>query len=527
MDTMSLKLVIEFLVVTTCLVLAARGYRLRWPARAFARRRGAVCLLAAALVLLLRAVLLPFWPVPKPSIYDEFSYLLQSDTFAHGRLANPPHPQWQFFETIYVLQQPAYVSKYPPGQGLALAIGQVLIGSPWAGVWLSCAAMAAALCWALQGWFPAEWALAGMLIALDLCTFSHWMNSYWGGAVAAIGGALVIGAYGRIARRKSGHLRLGFLFGLGIVILLLTRPYEGFLLAFPVSIALFTRNRGAVWIPITLMTALGFGWLGYYDYRTTGHPLRMPYQEYFSQYESVPPLTVMADQPTKSFRHFDLEFLDSGWTRDKDRIARHPQLAWYRSIDLFNTGVTIYGDAVWLAVLLLFGWRQKKLPAALLITLLAGAAVELVFYSHYAAPFTALLLILLVQALRRLRAAQGNLVVAGLILSIVGAGLTARLVHVYRGDTPDRLQSANAQRGYLERKLLAEHPGRHVVFVRYTGVQKPHEEWIYNLADIDAQPVIWAQDMGSENAKLAQYYPGRSFWLFQPDIDPNFMETWK
>ena len=43
---------------------------------------------------------------------------------------------------------------------------------------------------------------------------------------------------------------------------------------------------------------------------------------------------------------------------------------------------------------------------------------------------------------------------------------------------------------------------------------------IYNLADIDAQTLIWAQDMGeTENRKLMDYYPGRQFWLFQPDDD--------
>ncbi len=82
------------------------------------------------LVLVVRTALLPVWPIPKPTIYDEFSYLLQADTFAHGRLTNPAHPHWQFFESTYVLQQPTYASRFPPGPALAMAVGQVIFGDP-------------------------------------------------------------------------------------------------------------------------------------------------------------------------------------------------------------------------------------------------------------------------------------------------------------------------------------------------------------------------------------------------------------
>src|SRR5262249_18785074 len=250
-----------------------------------ARRRVLAIAIAGVTPLLLRAVLLPWIPVPVPAMHDEFSYLLAADTFTHGRLTNPPHPMWAHFETFHEIFQPTYASMYPPMQGLLLAFGQVL-GHPFTGVLLSVAIMCAAICWMLQGWLPPTWALLGALLpSTNFAVFSYWNNSYWGGAAAAIGGALVLGALPRVAKR--GRALDVVLLGLGLAILANSRPYEGFVLGVVAGAGLIwwiardTRTRQLVLslrvvVPLAMVLAASSAATCYYFWRVTGSPLRMP-----------------------------------------------------------------------------------------------------------------------------------------------------------------------------------------------------------------------------------------------------------
>ncbi len=187
----------------------------------FDRHRTVTVLLIALVPIAARILLLPTHPIPAPRIPDEFSYLLASDTFSYGRVTNPAHPLWQFFETIHVLPFPTYMSKYPPAQGLLLAAGQVLFGHPWWGVVLSIGLMVGSVCWMLQGWLPGRWAALGALaVGLQFGIGHVWMNSYWGGAPAAIGACILLGALARLKQFRpfpAHPVRYSVLFALGVV----------------------------------------------------------------------------------------------------------------------------------------------------------------------------------------------------------------------------------------------------------------------------------------------------------------------
>jgi hypothetical protein len=71
---------------------------------------------------------------------------------------------------------------------------------------------------------------------------------------------------------------------------------------------------------------------------------------------------------------------------------------------------------------------------------------------------------------------------------------------------------------YLQRaRIIAElkqDGERHLVIVRYGPTHSVHSEWVYNEADIDSAPVVWAREMDTaQNRKLLDYFRDRHVWL--------------
>lgn len=502
-----------------------------------ARQRVTCWIGMGLLVLLARAALLPLWPIPKPVVYDEFGYLLQADTFASGRFTNPPHQLWPFFESAYILQQPTYNAKFPPAQGLALAAGQRLFDHAWFGVWLSAGVLMAALCWAFQGWLPPAWALLGAFLAVPLCLFSYWMNSYWGGAVAAIGGALVLGAYPRIVRHR--HAAFAWILGLGLVILANARPYEGLLLSIPILLALCASTRSMrVWAPVAAVVALGAAFILVYDHQVTGNAFRFPYSEHNRQYAYAPSFTFLPLQPGKVYRHASISNLHHQWEYEHWKRSRSWELLVDRPKDWYVAITTLVGGAPFALVLAVFlAWtvrdRRIRLPMICIGIAALGSLLQIVYYAHYAAPVAAAIIIVLVQSFRHLRRCHvGRGHMGGFLVRAIPAAAFLLLVGsqgatLWRQEPIEQTQPVNARRDKLEAGLRERSSRAKLIIVRYTGNQIPHEEWVYNRADIDRAEVVWAHDMGpQENRKLVEYFKDRSIWMLEPDRDPERLEPY-
>jgi len=501
-----------------------------------ADRRTLAVFVLFLLLIGIRLAILPLLSVPVPGIHDEFSYLLMADTFAHGRLANPAHPMWMSFESFHVNWFPTYSSKYPPGQGAVLALGQ-LLAHPWIGVILSVAAMCAAILWMLQAWIPARWAfLGGVLVALKFGISSYWMNSYWGGAVAATGGALVLGALPRIVRRA--RTRDALLLGLGIAILANTRPYEGLLFCIPVAgwffwwlagktkspMALRTRIT-KVFAPLAVVLTLTIGFIGYYNWRLTGNAFLFPHTLNTRTYRTTGLFLWDHSKVPIQYNNEQFEDFYNGWERE-DYQNTWPDVWKVSAEKLTRSGSTYFW---WGALLLLpglpFVFFDRKMRVPILIFLLGTAAFLTSIWSfpHYAAPLTCVIFLLLVQAIRHLRTIHLGGRPLGLALSwaiiyLLAADVGFSVPH-HICDQLDWACKGDPSRAAIGKKL-SDTPGKHLIMVRYEEDHNLHDEWVYNGAEIDTAKVLWARELDPvQNAKLFAYFKDRQIWLVEPDTD--------
>jgi hypothetical protein len=507
-----------------------------------ARRKASSIAVVGLLVFTIRIALIPVLGIPAPRWNDEFSYLLAGDTFAHGRVTNPPHPMGVYFESFHIIQKPTYMSMYPPAQGLVLAAGERL-GHPWIGQLIVTALMCSALTWMLQGWLPPGWALfGGMLAMLRLGILSYWLNGYWSGSVVAMGGALVLGAWPRI--KTHAGMPEAVAMAIGLTILANSRPYEGLVFSIPIAAAfaiwVFGKGRpafpvsvGRVVLPIVLLLAGAGAGTGYYYWRVTGSPFRMTYQVNRGTYATAPYFVWQSPRSEPAYHH---AIMRDFYRWELKRFEGYGTLggATSRTWDKLVGSWKFYCGPLLTIPLFAFPWilrdRKMRLPIVAGLVFVVGLAVETWTLPHYVAPATGLIYLALLQCMRHLRLWRWNGQPTGvaLVRAIPVIACAMILLRISAAAVHTQIEPA-WPRGNLDRVAISHQldraPGRHLVIVRYGPLHDVDWEWVYNAAEIDNAKIVWARDMGDgDNAELLRYFRDRQVWRLNGDQTPPELE---
>src|SRR5258708_31534366 len=305
-----------------------------------------------------------------------------------------------------------------------LAFGTVVLGNPFWGVWISTGLMCATISWMLQAWMPARWAVLGGLFAiLRFATFGYWPNSYWGGAWAATGGALLLGGVPRI--KRSQRIRDALFLALGLAILANTRPYEGFILGLTVAMALFAWMLGKerpplrisflrVILPVVCCMVLVGAAMAYYNRRVTGSPLLMAYQIERKAYFVAPYFIWQSLSPEPVYHHELIRDIYANRLPQGYNLSRSLAGVLMKVLQIwkFYLGPLLTLPLV-LGLLTLrsgFRWRDFTSRTRFLVLVCGisalGFMVEVFFEAHYAAPITSLIVALVLLSMSQLQSWQ-------------------------------------------------------------------------------------------------------------------------
>ncbi len=490
--------------------------------------------------------------------YDEFSYLLAADTYASGRLTNPTHEMWRHFETLAVNHQPTYQSMYQPGQGMFLAVGQVLTGHPIVGVWISMALACSAICYMLQAWFPPRWALfGGLLAALHARMALEWGGTYWGGGVTMLGGALMFSGLRHVLNRPRVFDSL--LLALGLVLLANTRPFEGVVASVPALVVLAgwlvdsrfpLRTRIArVVAPMFAVLAVAAAGMAYYNYRVTGNHWTLPYQVYWAAHDSETPFVWQSHGPgsgtapsnsgengTPQQSDLDFEPLDNVeplWSDDEEWWFSVAYLKWVSHPSLIVAALgklaiqwAFYIGPVLSAPLLALFWggsdRWTWFALSTCALTLGAVFMTIGAWPHYLAPGAPMVFVLVVRGSRYLglwrrrgRRIGPYLGTKLLLLCVLyWILLVAAFPYVMR-----ELRWTDSRTQF--RAQLEQMGGYHLVIVRYRAGHTWYKEWVYNKADIDSARIVWARELSPNSTRqLLDYFKDRRVWLVEADRDP-------
>ncbi len=516
---------------------------------------------------------------PAPSMHDDFGNLLVASTLLEGRLSNPVPDAWESMETFHVVFQPSYASKYPIGLGFMLAVGKLVFGTFAAGLWLCAGLASAAIAWMIAAHFPRRWAMAsGLVTATHPFWQNGWSQEFTNGWLAVTGTAIVLGGLLRIRRRfrrpsttrklvnseanslacasryvssepcdrpckeKGYEGSLTGMVGLGCVIALFSRPFEGGLVCGLLGLyflpALMRRNvylDRRFWkaaLPGALILASGICLQLVINRSITGQVTQLPYQLHESQYGVAPVLIWQKPhEPTIGHRFAEQVVFHHGWSMN----AYNQTASFTGYFDMLHRRkvflVNHWGQMLACAPLGLLFLRPERrrfigLIGLLLIAILVINCIPWAV-PQYVSPLIPIAIFIGCSVSRGFIKRVGSslrisnrpirLEYAAFIFVLLLNAFGVLSIAYARSSRSEGWEVSWAEKRVEIIRQLESRPQQDLVFVRYpANFDIVNSEWVFNDADIENTPVLWVRWGTTElNQRVTLAYPNRKVWLLQ------------
>lgn len=430
-----------------------------------------------------------------PNSADEYVYLYQAESVYEGSLTNAAHPLEEFFRFNHIIQKDGVrTGRFPPGWPLLLALPFYLNVSP---VWLNpiLGILTLMVFYGFATRYYGERVAIWSLISLAFSAYFIFHSaSYFSHTACLLFTVSFVYCLHIYHEKQSGLYAL--LAGVFLGLITITRSYDAVLIAIPVVVSIFHFYRWKAIRPLLLIGVGGLPFLTiilWYNHQITGDPL-LPVTSWADSAETLG--FVKGHTPLKGIEHL------------------------IRRILLF-----LYWSSPAL-LLLYFIFLVKKVrnktdrythPEDYYMLLLF---VGYFFYHHLggnqygprflfeAYPFAVVFVINRVFLLK-----------TKWPIALLGAGIVYAIVKLpYIIDREHRVVHERLDLYTQVEKADISHAV--ILISSHTSVIRPMPVRDLTRNGLDyTSDILYVQDLGNENIKLLEYYPGRSFYQYVREPD--------